>query len=139
MITGEIEYEGQQPSELIKKIKENQIEITYNVCYRIIEGFYKEFDIEKDVDTELLNHEVVCLHPDLPDGFSEFVACYFYLRQTGGIYVEPVCYNYRDSGYSLGKDLLLDFYREIILHGYSKNNKEIHYLVSKCIDLFVPF
>ena len=139
MIEAEMATEGQQPSELIKKIKQQQTGITKTVCSKIIEGFYKEFGIDKEVDDSLLYHEIDCLSPSVPDGFSEFIICYYYLRTTKDMKTQPMSYNYKDCGYSLGKDLLLDYYYNLSMCEGRYNKKEIHYLVSKCLDLCVPF
>lgn len=140
MIEAEMTAEGQQPSELIKKIKQQQTGITKTVCSKIIEGFYKEFGIDKEVDEDILSQGTASVSPFLfPDGFSEFIICYYYLRTTKDMKTQPMSYDYEDSGYSLGKDLLLDYYYNLSMCEGRYNKKEIHYLVSKCLDLCVPF
>ena len=149
MITGEIEAEGQQPSELIKKIKENQIEITKNICYKIIESFYNKFDIEKEVDDERLD---VCIKEasSQTDGVKELVACLNYICLSGDLVLTPSTHFHilvatQDRQFTLGKDILLDIFSTIVCCESTKGTKEwshylkIHYLVSKCLDLCVPF
>lgn len=149
MIVGEIEYEGQQPSELIQKIKENQVKITKNVCSKIVESFYNKFDIEKEVDTERLD---VCIKEanSQTDGVKELVACLNYVCLSGDLVLTPATHFHilvatQDRQFTLGKDILLDIFSTIACCEASKGTKEwnhylkIHYLVSKCIDLCVPF
>lgn len=142
MVTGEIESEGQQPSELIKKIKENQVKITKNVCSKIIEGFYKEFSIEKDVDEELLQRQIMHTYCNETDGVKEFLICLDYLNLEGVIHISPttlaeIMVEIGDPTYSLGKDTLLILFSTISQE--KQNISKSHYLVSKCLDLCVPF
>ena len=149
MITGEIKAEGQQPSELIKKIKENLIEITQNVCSKIIESFYNKFDIEKEVDDERLD---ACIKEasSQTDGVKELIACLNYTYLSGDLVLTPTTHSHilvamQDRQFTLGKDILLDIFSTIVCCESTKGTKEwnhylkIHYLVSKCLDLCVPF
>lgn len=138
MIEAEMTTEGQQPFELIKKIKQQQTGITKTVCSKIIEGFYKEFGIDKEVDQDILTYEIVrqqgCF---LPEGLMEFVYCLGYICTNKDFEVTYLEYDPLTTGYTLGRDLLLDMYANLV--EAEGNKKEIHYLVSKCLDLCVPF